>query len=46
MIGSSIVIVGINVAGITSKIELLDKALCDLKPTMWMISETKRFNNQ
>ena len=46
MIGKSVIFVGINAAGITSKIESFDKVLFDLKPTIWMMQETKRGNSQ
>ena len=42
MIGQSVIIVGVNAAGITSKINSFDKLLFDLKPCIWMIQETKR----
>ena len=42
MIGQSVIIVGINAAGLTSKIESFDKLLFDLQPSIWMIQETKR----
>ena len=42
VIGQSVVIVGVNAAGITSKMDSFDKLLFDLKPSIWMIQETKR----
>ena len=42
MIGKSVIIVGINAAGITSKIQSFDKLLFDIKPSVFMIQETKQ----
>ena len=42
MIGQSILIVGINAAGVTSKMDSFDKLLFDLQPSIWMMQETKR----
>ena len=42
MIGQSIIIVGVNAAGITSTIESFDKLLFNLQPSIWMVQETKR----
>ena len=42
MVGKSITIIGINAAGIASKIESFDKMLFDRKPSIWMMQETKR----
>ena len=42
VIGQSIIIVGINAAGITSKMDSFDKLLFDLQPSIWMLQETKR----
>ena len=41
MVGKSIVIVGINAAGITHKMDSFDKLLFDLQPSIWMMQETK-----
>ena len=38
----SLLIVGINAAGITSKIDSFDKILFDRKPSIWILQETKR----
>ena len=45
MIGNSILIVGINAAGITQKMDSFDKLLFDLQPSIWMMEETKRKQN-
>ena len=42
MKGKSIIIVGINAAGITSKMESFDKLLFNIQPSIWMLQETKR----
>ena len=42
VIGKSVNIVGINSAGITSKIQSFDKLLFDIKPSIFMLQETKR----
>ena len=42
MLGQSLVIVGVNVAGITSKIDSFDKLIFHIKPSVWMMQETKR----
>ena len=42
MIGKELVIVGINAAGITSKLESFDKMIYDLKPSVWLMQESKR----
>ena len=42
MKGKFLNIVGINAAGITSKIDSFDKMLFDLQPSIWMLQETKR----
>ena len=41
-LGNSVTIVGINAAGITSKIDSFDKLLFDLQPSIFMLQETKR----
>jgi hypothetical protein len=41
MVGKSIIIVGINAAGITHKMDLFEKLLFDLQPSIWMMQETK-----
>ena len=40
--GKSIRVVGVNAAGITSKLDSFDKLLFDRKPSIWMMQETKR----
>ena len=42
MVGKSICVIGINAAGITSKIDSFDKMLFDRNPSIWMMQETKR----
>ena len=42
IIGENISIVGINAAGLTSKLESFDKLLYDIKPSIFLIQETKR----
>ena len=42
MIGNMIRVIAINAAGITSKMQSFDKVLCDRKPSIWMLQETKR----
>ena len=42
MTGKSIQVVGVNAAGITSKLDSFDKLLFDRKPAIWMMQETKR----
>ena len=42
MIGQSVTIVGINAAGVTSKMESFDKMLFDMQPSVFMLQETKR----
>ena len=42
MIGKKLLIVGINAAGITSKLESFDKMIFDLKPSVWFMQESKR----
>ena len=42
MIGKIICVVGINVAGITSKIHSFDEMIFDRNPSIWMMQETKR----
>ena len=42
VIGKSVNIVGINSAGITSKIQSFDKLLFDIKPSIFMLQETKQ----
>ena len=42
MAGNSILVVGVNAAGITSKMDSFDKLLFDLQPSIWMMQETKR----
>ena len=42
MIGKSVNIVGINAAGITSKMQAFDKVLFDTHPSVFMLQETKR----
>ena len=42
MIGKELVILGINAAGITSKLDSFDKMIFDLKPSVWMMQESKR----
>ena len=42
MVGSRICVIGINAAGITSKIDSFDKMLFDRSPSIWMMQETKR----
>ena len=46
MNGKSVTMIGINSAGITSKLESFNKLLCDVKPTIWFMQETKRNINQ
>ena len=41
-IGKSVNIIGINAAGITSKIDSFDKMLFDKNPSVFMLQETKR----
>ena len=40
--GKSVNIIGINTAGLTSKIESFEKLLFDLRPSIFMLQETKR----
>ena len=42
MLGKSINIIGINAAGITSKMETFDKMLFDVQPSIFILQETKR----
>ena len=42
MIGNKLIFIGINAAGITSKLESFDKMIYDLKPSVWMMQESKR----
>ena len=42
MFGQSILILGVNAAGVTSKMDSFDKLLFDLQPSIWMMQETKR----
>ena len=42
MIGNELIFVGINAAGITSKLESFDKMIFDLQPSVWMMQESKR----
>ena len=42
IIGKELVIVGINAAGITSKLYSFDKLIFDLKPSVWLMQESKR----
>ena len=42
----SVIMVGINSAGITSKLESFNKLLFDIQPTLWFMQETKRNINQ
>ena len=42
MLGQEICIIGINAAGITSKIDSFDKVLYDIQPSIFMLQETKR----
>ena len=42
MNGKSIRIVGVNAAGITSKLDSFDKLIFDRRPSIWMMQETKR----
>ena len=44
--GKSLIFVGVNAAGITSKIHSFDKLLVDIQPTVWMMQETKRTINR
>ena len=44
--GKSLIFVGVNAAGITSKVHSFDKLLVDIQPTVWMMQETKRTINQ
>ena len=40
--GKSIRIVGVNAAGITSKLDSFDKLIFDRRPSIWMMQETKQ----
>ena len=40
--GNNVSIIGINVAGITSKMQAFDKVLFDIHPSVFMLQETKR----
>ena len=42
MSGNSVNIIGINTAGITSKIYSFDKLLFDIHPSVFILQETKR----
>ena len=42
MLGKSLNIIGINAAGITSKIESFDKVFFDIQPSIFVLQETKR----
>ena len=42
MIGQSVNVIGINAAGITSKMQTFDKVLFDKHPSIFMLQETKR----
>ena len=42
ILGKSLSIVGINTAGLTSKLESFDKLLYDVKPSIFILQETKR----
>ena len=42
MTGQSLRVVGINAAGITSKLHSFDKLIFDRKPAIWMMQETKQ----
>ena len=42
MFGKSVIFVGINAAGITSKMQSFDKLLFDINPSVFMLQETKR----
>ena len=42
MIGKELVILGINAAGISSKLDSFDKMIFDLKPSVWFMQESKR----
>ena len=44
--GKSVCMIGINSAGITSKLESFNKLLYDVRPTVWFMQETKRNMNQ
>ena len=41
MIGKELVILGINAAGIKSKLDSFDKLIFDLKPSIWLMQESK-----
>ena len=42
MLGNSVNIIGINSAGITSKMQSFDKVLFDITTSVFMLQETKR----
>ena len=42
MSNKDLTIVGLNAAGVTSKIDSFDKVLFDVMPSVWMMQETKR----
>ena len=42
MTGKNIRVIGVNAAGITSKLHSFDKLIFDRKPSIWMMQETKR----
>ena len=42
MFGQCVKIIGINTAGITSKMDSFDKVLYDIQPSIFMLQETKR----
>ena len=42
MIAKKLINIGINAAGITSKLESFDQMIFDLKPSVWMMQESKR----
>ena len=42
VIGNNMNVIGINVAGITSKMQAFDKVLFDIHPAVFMLQETKR----
>ena len=42
MLGQCVKIIGINTAGITSKMDSFDKVLYDIQPSIFMLQETKR----
>ena len=42
MAGNKMCVIGINAAGITSKMDSFDKMLFDRSPSIWMMQETKR----